>query len=259
MAVTASSWDPSQYLHYSDERLRPALDLLARVPLASPGHVVDLGCGAGNVTRLIHERWPAADLLGIDGSEAMLERARQNAPHLRFEQDDLARWTPERAPDLLYSNAALHWIPDHRSLFPRLFSHLAVGAVLAVQMPNMHNEPLRRLQSEVAARGPWAEALRGVGSAADILTPGEYWDLLRPLAAELDIWETVYLHALRGENAVVQWALGSSLRPFVDRLPAGQEQDFLAAYGEALAPHYAPRPDGTTLLPFRRLFLIARR
>jgi trans-aconitate 2-methyltransferase len=255
----ASSWDPARYLQYGDERLRPALDLLARIPAEKPGHVVDLGCGAGNVTRILHERWPGADMLGIDGSAAMLDRARQNAPHIRFEQDDVASWTPDRTPDVIYSNAALHWLGHHASLFPRLVSELPHGGILAVQIPNMHAEPLRRLQYEVAAHGPWAETLRGVGSAPDILTPGEYWDILRPLVSELDLWETVYLHALAGENAVVQWALGSSLRPFMDRLPGQHHDAFLAAYGEALAPHYPPRADGTTLLPFRRLFLVARR
>ena len=254
-----SSWDPAQYLRYGDERLRPALDLLARVPAASPGRVVDLGCGAGNVTRLLQERWPAAALLGIDGSEAMLERARQNAPHIRFEQADVASWTPARPPDILFSNAALHWVGNHASLFPRLLSELPKGGWLAVQMPNMHAEPLRRLQAEIAAHGPWAGELRGTSSAADILAPGEYWDLLRPHAQALDLWETIYLHALQGESAVVQWAIGSSLRPFLDLLPRQHHAAFLAAYDDALTPHYPRRPDGTTLLPFRRLFLLAQR
>ncbi len=254
-----ASWDPTQYLRYGDERLRPALDLLARIPAEAPERVVDLGCGPGNVTRLLKERWPAAQVLGLDSSETMLERARQNAPDIRFEQADLARWTPDDPPGILYSNAALHWLGDHDSLFPRLVSELPEGGWLAVQMPNMHDEPLRRLQLEVARRGPWAEGLGDSQSARGILPAGIYWDLLRPLSRSLQIWETVYLHALQGENAVVQWAMGSSLRPFLDQLPQHHHAGFLAAYGEAMAAHYPRRPDGVTLLPFRRLFLLAER
>ncbi len=250
-------WDPALYLQYGDERLRPALDLLARVPLAAPALVVDLGCGAGNVTAILKRRFPAARVTGIDGSAPMLARARQAAPDCAFAQADIAAWAPEQKPDLLYSNAALHWVDGHAALFPRLLAALAPGGVLAVQMPAMHDAPIRTLQHEVAAQGPWAALLEGVVSAPAILPPGAYWDLLRPHCATLDLWETIYLHALHGEDAVVQWAMGTSLRPFLDALPAELRPGFIDAYRAALAPAYPRRPDGTTLLPFRRLFLVA--
>ncbi|MBV9783184.1 MAG: methyltransferase domain-containing protein [Acidisphaera sp.] len=253
-----TSWDPSQYLRYAGERLRPALDLMARVPAESPARVVELGCGAGNGTALLHARWPKAEIIGIDGSAEMLERARIAAPGCRFVQADIAAWAPDTPPDVIFSNAALHWLSDHRTLFPRLIGLLAPGGWLAVQMPAMHAAPLRRAQSEIAANGPWATHLAGISSAADILAPEEYWDLLHPLSTALDLWETIYVHALTGEDAVVQWALGSSLRPFVDALPEALRPGFLSAYGAAVRPHYPRRPDGTTLLPFRRLFLLAR-
>src|SRR6185437_12843528 len=164
-----TSWDPTQYLRFSDERLRPALDLLAQVPLTAPARVVDLGCGAGNVTAILRRRFPDADVLGVDGSDAMLAKAREAAPGARFMQGDFATWTPDAPPDLIYSNAALHWVTDHETLFPRLVSLLAPGGVLAVQMPAMHDAPLRRLQLEVAAHGPWAGLLRDSGFARDIL------------------------------------------------------------------------------------------
>lgn len=256
--MSAASWSPAQYLRFGDERLRPALDLLARVPAEAPARVVDLGCGAGNVTRLLATRWPAAEVSGVDGSAAMLERARAAAPSLRFEQADIAAWSPARPPDVIYSNAALHWLGDHATLLPRLLSLLAAGGWLAVQMPAMHDAPFRRLQAEVAAAGPWAVRLRGIGSAPPVLDAGAYWDVLRPHAHALDLWETTYLHPLAGEDAVVQWAMGSSLRPFLDALPEAEQGAFLDAYRAALRPHYPPRVDGTTLLPFRRLFLVAR-
>jgi trans-aconitate 2-methyltransferase len=250
-------WDPTQYLRYADERLRPALDLTARIPAEAPRRVVDLGCGPGNVTALLKRRWPLAEVTGVDGSAPMLAKAADAAPECRFVRADIAAWTPEAPPDVLYSNAALHWVGGHRALFPRLLSLLAPGGTLAVQMPAMHTEPLRVLQHEVAANGPWTELLVDVDSARPILDAGVYWDLLKPRAASLDIWETTYLHALQGEDAVVQWATGSSLRPFLDRLPPGFRAEFLRAYADAVRPAYPRRPDGTTLLPFRRLFMVA--
>lgn len=262
--MAQASWDPDQYLRFGDERLRPALDLLARISLPQPRLIVDLGCGAGNISAILKQRFPGAEVLGVDGSDAMLAKARAAAPECRFIQADIAHWTiaqwaPDRPPDLIYSNAALHWLPGHDQLFPRLIGMLQPGAVLAVQMPAMHASPFRRLQGQVAATGPWAERLKGVGLARDILEPEQYWDLLRPNGAELDMWETIYLHPLQGEDAVVQWAMGTSLRPFLDALPADQREPFRQAYADAVRPHYPRRADGTTLLPFRRLFMIARR
>jgi trans-aconitate 2-methyltransferase len=259
MARTAAAWDPAQYLRFANERLRPALDLLAQVPLDAPAHVVDLGCGAGNVTAILKQRFPDADVVGIDGSASMLEKARATTPECRFEQADFFQWQPHEAPDLIYSNAALQWVGEHPSLFPRLLSFLAPGGVLAIQMPTMHDTPLRRLPLEIAASGPWVEQLRGVASAPGILTPVEYWDLLRPHVASLDIWQTTYMHALKGENAVMEWASGSSMRPFLDKLPEEQKAAFRQAYADAARPHYPRRPDGTTLLPFHRLFMVARK
>ncbi len=254
-----ADWDPAQYLRFSDERLRPALDLLARVPLEAPARLADLGCGAGNVTAILKARFPATDVTGVDGSPAMLAKARAAAPDCRFEQGDFATWAPPAPLDLLYSNAALHWTGDHETLFPTLLGRLAPGGWLAVQMPAMHDAPLRRLQPEIAAAGPWAAGLRGLASARAILEPGQYWDILRPHAASLDIWETTYLHVLSGEDAVGEWAAGSSLRPFLDPLDEAMRTGFRRAYAAAMAVHYPRRADGSTLLPFRRLFLLARR
>ena len=252
-------WDPALYLRYGDERLRPALDLLARIDADAPARVVDLGCGPGNVTAILKQRWPDAAVLGIDGSAAMLNMARAAAPNCRFAQADFGIWTPDEAPEMIYSNAALHWLGGHDALFPRLLAQLAPGGVLAVQMPAMHAAPIRALQHSVAATGPWASLLVTVAAAPPILEPGQYWDLLRPIAAALDMWETIYLHALTGKNAAVQWASGTSLRPFLDPLPPDLRAQYLAAYTAAVAPHYPRRADGTTLLAFRRLFITARR
>ena len=254
----ATTWDPTQYLRFSNERLRPALDLLAQVPLETADHVVDLGCGPGNVTPLLKHRFQTAKVLGVDGSEAMLAKARSAAPDCRFEAGDFLTWAPAAKPDLIYSNAALHWVTGHETLFPRLLSLLKPGGVLAIQMPAMHDAPLRALQNEVAAKGPWAPHLADAGFARGLLPTGTYYDIVRPHVAHLDMWETTFLHVLTGENAVTEWAAGSSLRPFLDALPADLKQPFRDAYSEALRPHYPQRADGTTLLPFKRLFIVAQ-
>jgi len=257
MALTAATWDPAQYLRFSNERLRPALDLLAQVPLETAYRIVDLGCGAGNVTAILKHRFPEADVLGVDGSSVMLEKARAAAPGCRFETGDFNIWAPETPPELIYSNAALHWVTGHETLFPRLLKYLAPHGILAIQMPSMHDAPFRTLQNEVAKTGPWAPYLKDTGSARSLLPTGAYYDILRPHAAHLDMWETTFLHALPGNNAVTEWAAGSSLRPFLERLPEDLRQPYRDAYAEALIPHYPGRADGTTLLPFKRLFIVA--
>ena len=257
MSITSSTWDPGQYLKFSNERVRPAFDLLAQVRLETAGHVVDLGCGTGNMTSVLKHRFAGADVLGVDGAETMLAKARAAAPDCRFEQGDFNTWRPATAPDLIFSNAALHWVTDHDVLFPRLLSLLAPNGVLAVQMPSMHDAPFRALQNEVARQGPWSRWLDDAGYARGLLPVESYYDVIRPLVTTLDMWQTTYLHILTGEDAVTEWAAGSSLRPFLDKLPPDQAAAFRTAYSGALRPHYPRRPDGTTLLPFKRFFFVA--
>lgn len=251
-----ADWDPAQYLRFTDERLRPVVDLIARIDHPGPKRVIDLGCGTGNGLPILSARFPDAEVMGVDGSEAMLDQAR--ASGFATERADIAAWTPTAPVDVIFSNAALHWLPDHRALFPKLLDRLATGGVLAVQMPAMHAQPVRALQAEVAASGPWAARLAGVTSAPPILEPAEYYDLLIGITAGLDIWVTEYQHVLRGADPVVQWAMGTSLRPYLAALDAADHPAFLAAYSEALRPHYPSKSDGAVLLPFRRLFVIAR-
>ncbi len=256
-ARSAATWDPTQYLRFGTERLRPALDLLARIPLDAPGRVADLGCGAGNVTTILRQRFPEAEIVGVDGSDAMLAKARTTAPDCRFELADFFQWQPRDRLDLIYSNAALQWVDRHPTLFPRLLSLLAPGGVLAAQMPAMHATPLHQLSRQLAASEEWSQDLRDVIPAPGILAATDYWDMLRPRVVSLEMWQTTYMHALQGENAVLEWASGSSLRPYLDRLSDARKAAFRQAYAEAARPHYPARPDGTTILPFQRLFLVA--
>jgi len=255
--TTADFWDAKQYMHFGNERLRPALDLLAYVPEQEPQRVVDLGCGTGNVSALLKARWPAADVLGVDSSENMLAAAAAAVPECRFEHADLAHWQPDGLLDVIYSNATLQWLPDHPTLFPRLLSFLRRGAWLAVQMPAMHDAPLRQMQAELAKSPAFAPHLQKVPQHPSILTAENYYDLLRSHCTKLDIWETTYLHTLRGADAVAEWAAGTSLRPYLDALPEDQRPTFRAAYAAAMRTAYPQRENGVTLLPFKRLFIVA--
>jgi len=249
------SWNPTQYLRFGAERLQPAIDLIGRLTHPAPRRVVDLGCGAGNALPLLAARFPGAEVVGVDGSPEMLAKAASSG--FTTEQADIATWEPAEKVDVIFSNAALQWLPDHARLFPRLLSCLAPGGMLAVQMPAMDDTPARRLQLETARSGPWAASVASVATVRPVPVPGVYYELLRPLAPRLELWVTEYVHQLQGPDPVMQWFKGSSLQPYLDAMPEPMRPDFLAAYAEAIRPHYPPQQDGVTLLSFRRLFLIA--
>jgi trans-aconitate 2-methyltransferase len=257
-----ATWDPQQYLTFAGERARPALDLLGRIRAGAPATVFDLGCGAGNVTRVLAERWPGARVTGVDSSAAMLERARAAAPDLEFVARDLASWTAPApaSADVVFSNAALHWLDDHPALFARLMAQLAPGGTLAVQMPRNHGAASHSIMLEAAHAGPWRARLARVRGIRPVHEPAAYYRMLAPLAARLDIWETEYLHVLEGEDPVVAWTRGTGLRPYLDALDEEEQQrDFLSAYAERIARAYPPEPDGRTLFRFRRTFIVAER
>ena len=252
------SWDPSQYLKFADDRLRPALDLIARIPDARYRTIWDLGCGTGNITKLLHDRWPEARVRGLDNSPDMLLKARA-LEGIEWIEGDAASWTVEEPADLVFSNAVLHWLGEHEALFPRLVRQLARGGVLAVQMPRNFGAPSHTLLYETAANGPWATQLVPYLRPSPVAKPEAYYDMLMPHATHLDIWETEYLHVLQGENAVLEWTKGTAVRPLLDRVAPEQRRDFLMAYAEKLRTAYPRRRDGMTLYPFRRLFIVARR
>lgn len=253
-------WNPALYRRYEDERTRPAQELLARVPLAEARRVVDLGCGPGNSTELLSRRFPAARVVGTDNSEAMLASARERLPEARFELSDIATWAPHEAPDLIYANAALQWVPDHEKLIPRLFAALAPGGVLAVQMPDNREEPTHRLMRAVAAEAPWAEPIGDADRLRTLLLPlGGYYDLLAPEAARVDVWHTIYQHPMASAAAIVEWVRGTGLKPFVDRLPADLQASYLAEYERRVDQAYPARTDGKRLLAFPRMFIVAQK
>ena len=253
-------WSASTYLRFEDERTRPAADLLARVPVGEPKRVVDIGCGPGNSTELLVRRFPSAEVSGLDSSPDMLAAARKRLPDLAFEQADIAGWSPARAPDVVYANAALQWLPDHGTLFPRLLRLVAPGGALAVQMPDNLDEPSHATMREVARDADWAERLAGAAaSRAAILSAEAYYDLLAPHASSVEIWRTTYLHPLDGAGAIAGWLKSTGLRPYLDPLSEAERSAFLARYVERVGPFYPERAGGKSLLRFPRLFIVAVR
>jgi trans-aconitate 2-methyltransferase len=253
------AWDPAQYLAFADHRLRPAIDLLHRIPSERPAHILDLGCGAGNVTRLLRQRWPEARITGVDSSSAMLERARVAEPTVDWRLADLRDFRASEPVDLVYSNAALHWLDDHATLFPALVAMLAPGGVLAVQMPNNFAEPSHTWIAATVREGPWRDRLEPLLRPTPTRPAPYYLDLLKPQVATTDVWETTYLQILAGESPVAEFVKGSALGPFLAVLSGDEREAFEVVYRAHVQRAYPRQPDGTTLFPFRRIFIVAQR
>ena len=255
-------WDHRQYGRFDGERDRAALDLLLRLPeTLKPREIWDLGCGAGQHAALLKRRHPGAVVHGLDTSAAMLAEAARREDAIDWVQGDIAGWSPTRPVDLIFSNAALHWLPDHQGLLTRLTTALAPGGVLAAQMPMAHETRHHGLLRAVAGEGPWSEALATVPRMAALLPAEAYYDVLAAEGGSVDIWATTYLHALTGPDAVLEWMKGTALRPYLSALSDDppMRAAFVSALGAALCEAFPPRPDGVTLLLFPRLFLVAQR
>lgn len=256
----SAPWSPSQYLKFEDHRTRPAMDLLARVATPDATEITDIGCGPGNSTELLVERFPSANVLGMDSSPKMIEAARTRLAACRFELADIAAWRPDGPQDLLFANAVLQWLPDHEALLPKLMSFLNDGGTLAIQMPDNLSEPTHVGMRTAAADGRWADRLRAAdGERTTILSASDYWSILKPHAAKIDIWRTTYNHPLAGLDGIVDWFKGSGLLPYLSRLSAEEQAEYLKVYRGLLADSYPVMPDGTVLLPFPRLFIVASR
>lgn len=259
LAAPDRHWRPDLYLRYAAYRQRPARDLLERIPECRPGLVVDLGCGPGNMTAELIARWPDARIIGVDNAPAMLARAGGQGLAAEWVQADAAHWVPPRPAGVIYANAVLQWLPDHDALLPTLMGRLAPGGILAVQMPTYAAARSLALIHDVANAGPWASALQGRLRVDPVARAPHYYDLLAPLASEVDLWETVYHHVMAGPDDIVTWSEGTALLPVRELLDGNGYRDFVAAYREAIVTAYPRQPDGRVLFPFRRLFIIARR
>ena len=255
------TWSSSQYLKFEDERTRPARDLLQAVPANEVNRAADLGCGPGNSTALIAGRYPGASIVGIDNSADMIAAAQQRLPHATFQLASIEDWSEPGPWDLLFANASLQWVGDHGRLLPRLMKRLGTGGSLAIQLPDNLAEPSQTAMCEVARRAPFAAKLANAANARTPINREDwYYTLLKPLSRRTDIWRTTYYHMLAGGvDAIVEWFTGTGLIPFLKPLSEGERAAYLAAYREELAKSYKPLADGTVMLPFTRLFIIATR
>ncbi len=251
-------WNPKQYLTFAGPRLRPALDLIAHIPIEAPKTIYDLGCGAGNVTEFLRQRWPDAVMTGIDMSPEMLARAKLEVPSINFIEENLATWSPKQPADLVFSNAVLQWIPDHRLLIPKIAAYVARGGVLAVQIPHNDSAPSTLAIKEAARSGPWRDKLQNLERVSPVQDPSTYFKQLANLGCEVDVWETEYHHVLEGDDPVLEWGKGTWLRVLLDNLDEVQREQFEDECRARLKEAYPPLPDGRTLYPFRRLFFVAQ-
>jgi trans-aconitate 2-methyltransferase len=253
-----TDWSAATYLKFEDERTRPARELLAQVPLTRPGRVVDMGCGPGNSTELLVERYPGARVTGLDSSPNMLTEAAVRVPMAAFATADAETWIPEAGTDLVFANAIYQWVPGHLQVLPKVLQALAPGQVLAVQMPDNLGEPTHRLMAEVAAAGPWADKLRD--AQRQPLPPvATYYAALKPYATRLDIWHTVYNHVLADAAAIVEWVRATGLRRFIDPLDENERVAYLERYLARVSEAYPTTADGKVMLRFPRLFFVAQR
>ncbi len=252
------SWNPDTYLRFDDHRTRPAAELLARVPHQTPAHVFDLGCGPGNSTALLCARWSDAAVEGVDSSEEMLETARTSGPAATWSQADIADWRCGTPPDVIFSNAALQWLGGHDALLPRLMEQLASGGVLAVQMPRNFDAPSHTLLREAVEETNNPRLIQKLRQDP-VAEPKTYHRILAPHAANVDIWETVYLQVLDGDDAVLAWTRGTALVPFTSELEGAELDEFIENYRRKLATAYPREADGTTLFAFKRIFMVAHR
>jgi trans-aconitate 2-methyltransferase len=253
-------WDHKLYLKFSDQRARPAADLIAQIQIENPRHIIDLGCGTGNSTAQLHRRWPQAELTGLDSSPAMLAQARNDHPEWRWIESAIENWEPQGSYDLVFSNAALHWVPDHAALFPRLLQAVAPGGALAVQMPNNFLAPAHLSMKKVAADPTWAGLFANASEKIFIQPVAFYYHALRKLAGNLNIWETEYLQIMDGPKAVLNWMRSTALRPYLESLRSDDlrrrfEEQCLAEYERA----YPADDQGKVLFPYRRMFMVAYR
>ena len=258
MEEVAVDWDPARYGAFRDLRLRPALDLLGQVPELPAGEVIDLGCGDGAVGPALVARYPTRCLVGVDASEAMLANAALRRCYERVELEDIVDWRPERAPAMIFSNAALNWVPDHAELMPRLAGMLAPGGVLAVQMPRQGGAPSHRLLREVADR---LFPGRFPAKPASVLASANYAEMLLPLG-DVRAWTTEYIQMLDSVaqgHPVRAFTESTAMRPFVQAMTTDEAKAYVAAYDDALAEVYPALPDGRVLFPFTRVFFILER
>lgn len=251
-------WNPQLYLKYGNERTQPSIDLAARIAHQNPTRVVDLGCGPGNSTRILKAQWPKAQIMGLDSSSEMIKQAAEIDSEMEWILADIVEWKPDKCFDIIFSNAALQWVPHHQALFPSLIEKLNVSGVLAVQVPYHYKSRLHDVIWQVSKHADWTDLMEGARNALTSHDAYFYYDILSPICRKVDIWYTEYFHQMESPTAILQWISGTGLRPFLETLSSMEDQErfkkeVLAGYVKA----YPRQVDGKVLFPFKRQFIMA--
>ena len=253
-------WDPEQYLRFEHERTQPSIDLVARVPLEDPKAIIDVGCGPGNSTQILRKRWPLAEIVGLDKSEKMIERARLDHPDQTWIVGDASTLALDRKYDLVFSNAAIHWVPDHHRLLSRLFGIVEKDGILAIQVPANYESPLYKIIQNVAKSGKWGRFTSGAEGTITYHTAEYYYNELAPLTKDIVLWETTYYHILKSHQDLVAWYKSTAMKPFLESLPTdGDRAEFEQSVLSDCVKQYPLQSDGRVLYPFKRLFFIAQK
>ena len=253
-----TDWNPRQYLQFANERTRPSIDLSPRVNIENPKCIIDIGCGPGNSTRVLRGRWPDAKIAGLDSSAAMIEKAKEDYPGIEWITADASAFMHEKKYDIVFSNAAIQWIPDHEVLVPHLFEIVNRGGALAVQVPGNKESPLHQALLRVSSSPKWSRFTSDVEKIFTYNDAAYYYDTLFRISSKFDLWETTYYHVLNSHAGLVEWYKGTGMRPFLEKLP--DESSRKEFENEVLAECiqvYPIRKDGKVLYPFKRIFFIA--
>ncbi len=253
-------WDPDQYLQFKHERTQPSTDLVARIQMDDPKTIIDIGCGPGNSTQILLKRWPHADILGIDSSESMIQRARQDYPHQKWVVANAANLATSQTYDIVFSNAAIHWIPRHDLLLQRLFQIVNENGILAVQVPANQESPLYRSILRVSKSGRWSTFTAGSEDSITYNSADYYYGQLALYTKEIVIWETIYYHIMKSHEELIEWYKGTAMKPFLDRLPDDESrEEFKREVLIECQKAYPLQRDRRILYPFRRIFFTARK
>lgn len=252
-----NEWNPEQYLQFKSERTQPAIDLVSRINIVHPGSIIDIGCGPGNSTQILVNRWPDSEVVGLDNSTAMIEKARQDYPDQKWIVGNAENIDPEIKFDLIFSNATLQWIPHHEKFLPKLFNCANPGGAFAVQIPKFKNMPINVAIETVANYDNWIKYTKGCEELFTLKDPGFYYDIINKLAIRVELWETSYFHILNSQESIIDFIRTTGLKPYLERLPSDEmrsefEHDVLTECKK----YYKVQSDGKVLFPFERLFFI---
>ena len=255
-----SDWQPNLYLEFDKERTQPSVDLVTKINIENPGRIIDIGCGPGNSTNVLKARWPNAEIIGLDNSEAMVSEAKSKYPAMSWLCADASGdLTKLGSFDIVFSNAAIQWITNQEILLPKLFGMLNRGGVLAVQVPCTKFMPIHTEVEKLAANDKWRNKFAGMASTYSIHTADYYYDIICNLNEEVDLWETHYYHIMKSHADIVRWFRGTGLRPYLDCLKDNETHtEFIKEYENALKAVYHVQPDGKILFPFTRIFFVVK-